>query len=42
MAKILTRVKDISTQTILDQIENTNSGKLNFLGSLKDAYQPEK
>ena len=37
--KILTRLKNISTKTILDQIQNTTSGKLNFIGSLKDAYQ---
>ena len=41
MAKILTRLKDISAQTIFDGIQNTNSGKLKFLGSLKETYLPE-
>ena len=39
MVKILTRLNDISTQAIFDGIQNTNSGKLKFLGSLKYTYQ---
>ena len=41
VAKILTRLKDISTQSIFDQIHDPNSGKLKFLSSLKDTHQPE-
>ena len=41
MKNILTRLKDISTQSTFDQIENTSSGKLKFLNSLKDTYQLE-
>ena len=41
MQRILKRLKDISAQSILDQLQNTNSGKLKFLNSLKNTYEPE-
>ena len=41
MKKISTRIKDISIQSTFDLIQNSASGKLNFLRSLKDTYQPE-
>ena len=41
MQRILNRLKDISAQSILDQLQNANSGKLKFLNSVKDTYEPE-
>ena len=39
--RIQCRLKDISAQSILTQLQNPNSGKLKFLNSLKDIYGQE-
>ena len=39
--KILTRLRDISTQSIFQETHNPDGGKLQFLNSLKDTYHPE-
>ena len=41
MKNIITRLKDIFIQLTFDHIQNTNSGKLKFLNSLKDTYRQE-
>ena len=41
MKNILTRLRDIFVQLTFDQIQNTSSGKLKFLNSLKDTYRQE-
>ena len=38
---ILTRLTDIFSQSILDHINNTNSGKLKFLSTVKEIYGME-
>ena len=40
--KVLTRLTDIFSQSVFDHIQNTNSGKLNFLKDMKDTYTIEK